>query len=148
MQTRYILFYADEIVQQGILTKSEVQYRTILGFNDTGQLTPQITLDEEFKQTLRQENGYFFDLDVRPSSPRKRHKYSGTIVCPFSDWECADPNNLRGGEKICAQGPSIDQEFRSPTFKCDSDDKASSVHRSISKQGNSRKQMMDLIDEE
>ena len=26
MLTRYVLFYADDIVQQGILTKSEVQY--------------------------------------------------------------------------------------------------------------------------
>ena len=36
MLTRYVLFYADEIVQQGILTKSEVQYQQILGFNEAG----------------------------------------------------------------------------------------------------------------
>ena len=86
-----------------------------------------MSLDEDFKRTLRQENGIYFDLDVRPSSPRKRKELSGTIVCPFSDWECAEPSHLRNGKKVCVSGPSfsLEQEFRSPTFKQDSDDKGS-----------------------
>jgi hypothetical protein len=69
MQTRYVLFYADDIVQQGIQTKSQVQYHQLLGENFDNS---QVRLDEDFKQELRQEMGIFFDIDVRPTSPRKR----------------------------------------------------------------------------
>jgi hypothetical protein len=37
MHTRYVLFYADDIVQQGIQTKSEVQYHQLIGDQENDQ---------------------------------------------------------------------------------------------------------------
>jgi len=69
-RTRYALFYADDIVQ----TMREVQ-----------QLADKI--DSKFERDLREQKGIFFDVNVRPTSPRK-NKIMENVLVPFS----RDPN--------------------------------------------------------
>ena len=39
-------------------------------------------VDESFKRALREDQGIYFDIDVRPSSPRKRT--ASETMLPFS----------------------------------------------------------------
>jgi len=39
-------------------------------------------IDESFKRALREDQGIYFDINVRPSSPRKRPP--SEVMLPFS----------------------------------------------------------------
>ena len=89
---RYELYYADDIVAHGLKTKSELMHRTLAD-----------KLDQNFERDLREKDGFFFSLDVRPTSPRKNDIKDG-VLRPFS----ADPNkqksdfstSVKSGNKI------------------------------------------------
>ena len=97
MTTRYSLFFADDVVQESIQTKSKVKYQLADGKDNEGNL------DENFKIGLRQE-GIYFDIDVTPNSPRKRNMFYAE----------QDENYENEGSNEAIPEEQID----SPTFKC------------------------------
>ena len=81
---RYELYYADDVVVHGIKTKSEFMHR---------QLADKIDLS--FEKDLREKEGIFFNIDVRPTSPRKDNNNDG-VLRPFSP----DPNKQKSDFSI------------------------------------------------
>lgn len=65
MQVRYMLFYADDVVTNGIQSKVQAQYSKKLDKDDN------IIIDPTTQNNLVEEGYYFSNLLVSPRSPKK-----------------------------------------------------------------------------
>ena len=71
--TRFILYYADDNVEKSMRVKNQIRNINTGSRNSTCEIHyPGLLKSEQFKQTLREREGIFFDLNISPSSPRKR----------------------------------------------------------------------------
>lgn len=89
--TRYALYFADDVVQHGLRTKTEVQHRLLAD-----------KMDRKFERHLREKEGIFFAIDVRPTSPRKHHQ-KDSVLRPFS----RDPNKGKSDNSISEQSSAM-----------------------------------------
>jgi hypothetical protein len=68
-----MLFYADDLVEQSLKVRNQIRHMqpnsdglSCAVQYDNGQL-----MDEKFKQTLRENEGIYFDINISPNSPVK-----------------------------------------------------------------------------
>lgn len=110
LELRYILFYADDVVQDALTAKKLVQNQYMIG--DPAQNNK---LCEQFKKELRENQGIYFDINI---SPRKKN--NSFMLLPFSNLEGYQETSEGRFEKDVAFSGSFDlktEEYISPTFK-------------------------------